>query len=61
MDAGIAIDGASDHGVSEAVYMRDPDDNGVELYHDRPGAAWDTGPQGDGRLDVAGLLDELDA
>jgi catechol 2,3-dioxygenase len=33
--AGIALDGAADHGVSEAVYLRDPDDNGVELYRDR--------------------------
>ncbi|HRN87828.1 VOC family protein [Hyphomicrobium sp.] len=38
--AGIAIDGASDHGVSEAVYLRDPDGNGVELYRDRPEAEW---------------------
>src|SRR3954463_10552502 len=36
MDAGIALDGASDHGVSEALYLRDPDQNGVELYRDRP-------------------------
>src|SRR5260370_39523319 len=34
--AGIALDGASDHGVSEALYLRDPDQNGVELYCDRP-------------------------
>lgn len=39
-EAGIAIDGASDHGVSEAVYLRDPDGNGVELYRDRPQAEW---------------------
>ena len=38
--AGIALDGASDHGVSEALYLRDPDENGVELYHDRPEAEW---------------------
>jgi catechol 2,3-dioxygenase len=38
--AGIAIDGASDHGVSEAIYLRDPDDNGVELYWDRPREQW---------------------
>ncbi len=37
---GIALDGASDHGVSEALYLRDPDENGVELYWDRPQAAW---------------------
>jgi catechol 2,3-dioxygenase len=44
--AGIRLDGASDHGVSEALYLRDPDDNGVELYRDRPPAEWprdDTG------------------
>ena len=38
--AGIALDGASDHGVSEALYLRDPDQNGVELYWDRPQADW---------------------
>src|SRR5450432_2142238 len=38
--AGIALDGASDHGVSEALYLRDPDENGVELYWDRPREAW---------------------
>jgi catechol 2,3-dioxygenase len=38
--AGIPLDGASDHGVSEALYLRDPDDNGVELYWDRPQAEW---------------------
>ncbi len=38
--AGIALDGASDHGVSEALYLRDPDGNGVELYWDRPREAW---------------------
>jgi catechol 2,3-dioxygenase len=38
--AGIPIDGAADHGVSEAIYLRDPDQNGVELYVDRPEAAW---------------------
>src|SRR5437588_9889931 len=38
--AGISLEGASDHGVSEALYFRDPDDNGVELYWDRPEAAW---------------------
>ena len=37
--AGIALDGASDHGVSEALYLRDPDGNGVELYWDRPAGA----------------------
>lgn len=40
LDAGIEIDGAADHGVSEAIYLRDPDQNGVELYRDRPAAEW---------------------
>ena len=40
MDSGIALDGASDHGVSEALYLRDPDGNGVELYWDRPEKEW---------------------
>ena len=38
--AGVALEGAADHGVSLAVYLRDPDGNGVELYWDRPAAAW---------------------
>ena len=38
--AGIPLDGASDHGVSEALYLRDPDENGVELYYDRPEEKW---------------------
>src|SRR5688500_11425309 len=40
LDAHIALDGASDHGVSEALYLRDPDENGVELYWDRPKELW---------------------
>ncbi len=40
MDAGIGLDGASDHGVSEALYLSDPDRNGVELYWDRPAEQW---------------------
>jgi catechol 2,3-dioxygenase len=40
MQAGIPLDGASDHGVSEALYLRDPDDNGIELYWDRPETEW---------------------
>jgi catechol 2,3-dioxygenase len=40
LQAGIELDGASDHGVSEALYLRDPDQNGVELYRDRPQAEW---------------------
>ena len=38
--AGIKLEGAADHGVSEAIYLRDPDDNGVELYWDRPREQW---------------------
>ena len=40
MDADIALDGASDHGVSEALYLKDPDGNGIELYRDRDEADW---------------------
>jgi catechol 2,3-dioxygenase len=40
LEADIPIDGASDHGVSEAIYLRDPDQNGVELYRDRPERKW---------------------
>ncbi len=61
LDAGIEIDGASDHGVSEAIYLRDPDQNGVELYHDRPEAGWPRDAQGGLRmvtepLDLSALL-----
>jgi catechol 2,3-dioxygenase len=42
--AGIPLDGASDHGVSEALYLRDPDENGVELYWDRPQDEWPRTP-----------------
>jgi len=44
--AGIELDGASDHGVSEALYLRDPDGNGVELYWDRPQEQWPRTPDG---------------
>jgi catechol 2,3-dioxygenase len=44
--AGIELDGAADHGVSEAIYLRDPDDNGVELYRDRPKEEWPHTPDG---------------
>jgi catechol 2,3-dioxygenase len=44
--AGIPLDGASDHGVSEALYLRDPDQNGVELYWDRPQEEWPRTPDG---------------
>jgi catechol 2,3-dioxygenase len=45
--AGIPLDGAADHGVSEALYLRDPDQNGVELYRDRPEAEWPRTPAGE--------------
>lgn len=62
--AGIALDGASDHGVSEALYLSDPDGNGVELYVDRPRAEWSRDAQGKiamytRRLNLQSLLDEL--
>src|SRR5438067_1081456 len=44
--AGIRLDGASDHGVSEALYLRDPDQNGVELYYDRPQSEWPRDAEG---------------
>ncbi|HTX64560.1 MAG TPA: VOC family protein [Opitutaceae bacterium] len=44
--AGIGLDGAADHGVSEALYLHDPDGNGVELYWDRPQAEWPRSPDG---------------
>ena len=47
MKAGIALEGASDHGVSEALYLRDPDDNGVELYWDRPQEEWPRTAEGE--------------
>ena len=61
IDAGIPLDGASDHGVSEALYLRDPDQNGVELYRDRDQAEWPRDAQGQlamytRRLDLDDLL-----
>ena len=61
--AGIALDGASDHGVSEALYLHDPDQNGVELYWDRPRDQWPHSPDGKvtlftRALDLNSLLDE---
>src|ERR1700726_3127855 len=47
IQAGIRLDGASDHGVSQALYLRDPDGNGVELYWDRPASQWPRTPNGD--------------
>ena len=46
VERSIPLEGAADHGVSEALYLRDPDDNGVELYYDRPREAWPKGPEG---------------
>ena len=66
-DAGITLDGASDHGVSEALYLRDPDDNGVELYWDRPAEQWPRDPHDPERvamftapLDLSDLLAALE-
>src|SRR5687767_7451151 len=61
--AGIELDGAADHGVSEALYLRDPDGNGVELYHDRPQEQWPRTADGGVNmytraLDLEGLLRE---
>ena len=61
--AGIELDGASDHGVSEALYLRDYDDNGVELYRDKPREEWPVSPDGylkmrRDRIDLPALLAE---
>jgi catechol 2,3-dioxygenase len=63
IEAKISLDGASDHGVSEALYLRDPDNNGVELYWDRPKEAWPFTADGKlamfaRQLDLANLLAE---
>ena len=63
--AHIAIEGASDHGVSEAIYLRDPDRNGVELYWDKPRDQWPRAPSGQIQmvtdyLDLQNLLADLD-
>ena len=63
MAAGIPLEGASDHGVSEVLYLRDPDGYGVELYWDRPQESWPRTPDGPSamvtrRLDLKGLLSE---
>lgn len=50
IEAGVPLDGAADHGVSEALYLRDPDGNGVELYWDRPREEWPRGKDGDLRM-----------
>ena len=66
LDSGIDLDGAADHGVSEALYLRDPDNNGVELYWDRPREHWPLTPDGKlamytRRLDLHSLLGAADA
>jgi catechol 2,3-dioxygenase len=63
LEAGWPVDGASDHGVSEAIYLRDPDGNGIELYRDRPKGEWPMNPDGSlgmttDPLDVEALLAE---
>ena len=66
LDAGYPLSGASDHGVSEALYLDDPDGNGVELYRDRPIEEWPTRPDGSlyiftRTLDLQGLLEEAES
>jgi len=63
--ARIPLEGASDHGVSESIYLRDPDNNGVELYCDKPRELWPRQPDGKlamytQRLDLRNLLSEAD-
>jgi catechol 2,3-dioxygenase len=66
VEAGIPISGASDHGVSEAIYLQDPDANGIELYRDRPKDEWPRAPDGQGvamttqPLDLRALLAEAE-
>jgi catechol 2,3-dioxygenase len=65
VEAGYPLTGASDHGVSEALYLDDPDGNGVELYRDRAEADWPRAPDGTlamgtKRLDVQALLAEAE-
>jgi catechol 2,3-dioxygenase len=66
IEADIALDGASDHGVSEALYLRDPDGDGVELYRDRPAVEWPRNAEGGvamftRALDLRALLAEAKA
>ncbi len=63
-NSGYQIDGASDHGVSEAIYLRDPDNNGIELYWDRPREIWPKNENGEMEmytkpLDIQSLLSTL--
>ncbi len=65
IEADIPLEGASDHGVSEALYLRDPDDNGVELYWDRPREQWPRTADGElamftHRLDLVDLLKQAE-
>jgi catechol 2,3-dioxygenase len=65
IDLNYPITGAADHGVSEAIYLDDPDENGVELYWDRPREQWPTDADGEltmytRALDARGLLQELE-
>jgi catechol 2,3-dioxygenase len=65
MKAGVRLEGASDHGVSEALYLRDPDHNGIELYWDKPRGSWPRTPEGElamftRPLDLEALLGEPD-
>lgn len=64
LEAGVAIEGAADHGVSEAIYFSDPDGNGIEIYRDRPDTNWPRDAQGrlemiNAALDLEALLQEL--
>ncbi|MEP7170937.1 MAG: VOC family protein [Bacteroidota bacterium] len=66
LDANYAITGAADHGVSEAIYLDDPDKNGVELYWDKPKDSWPRNPDGSLHmytiaLDMDNLLNELNS
>lgn len=66
LDANYTIDGSADHGVSEAVYLRDPDENGVELYVDRPREEWNVSNDGMVEmvvepLDLMSILKELES
>lgn len=63
LDAGVTIDGAADHGVSEAIYFRDPDGNGIEIYRDREPSEWPRDASGhldmaNDPIDLAALLAE---
>jgi len=65
MDAGYPLTGVADHGVSEALYLNDPDQNGVELYWDKPGDQWPHKPDGSiemytQALDIDDLLKEIE-